>query len=886
MVHASDETGHALAATDVKPFLLDCGYTAALLRSGSTIDGGPGAALVAFSRPPADARTACIAVIEAGAGSPDLVAKYRGLAAPVVFVCGQRGLEWWKQTTSAPVRAAPLVPPDRLAPFFAEHADEFAPDAIYRAKTWGRFDDQHQLGFVDLGLMPVVEQRMGHELEGLIVRNVKRLKSLLGWTTLSDKQGQWLLKSVFWLVSAKILRDKDVKPFANLDPTEVEPLLAAVAGHFSAAPVTVANRRQRDALREIAASVALFSSLRFATTESLAYVYENALISKETRQALGTHSTPSYLVDYVVGRLTPWIADLPTEERNVFEPACGHAAFLVSAMRLLTELLPEEKSIPAQRRNYLRKRIHGCDIDSFALEIARLSLSLTDIPNPDGWDLAATDMFLGTSIADRSRSATILLTNPPFENFSSEERQWYAKRGFIPRYGNKAAETLFSAITTLPAGAVIGVILPRGFLHSKGATAVREYLVDHFELDEICLFPDKVFTFSEMESAALIGRKCDTRPAGRLRYRRVRERDMDAFRTEYRTSFDTVVEQSDFYGKYDLRVPDLQPVWDYCRDMPRFTEVAEIGQGLTFKGRGLPKGTVTFSQQRFSGSVRGFLKFPKGILLHQLPTETWLNLSAEAVLRPRHGTVTGVPQVILNEAPISRGPWRLKSLIDRAGHSVTGRFNVVRPRCSAQTPLEFLWALCNSPIANAYAFCHSGKRHNDAGMLRAMPVPALSTASVSAVCEAARKYLAAVGTGGGTLQASAQPLGAAELLLRMDSEVLKLYALPCELEAQLLNLFMGWQRQGVPCKFERYLPEQFPAELSLADYLSATADWHNVNQLRGELIHKKVERRITTDERRRLDHLQRLADARRSLEARLPIAELEASLRELTFGAS
>ena len=28
-----------------------------------------------------------------------------------------------------------------------------------------------------------------------------------------------------------------------------------------------------------------------------------------------------------------------------------------------------------------------------ALELARLSLTLTDIPNPDGWDLRVEDMF-------------------------------------------------------------------------------------------------------------------------------------------------------------------------------------------------------------------------------------------------------------------------------------------------------------------------------------------------------------------------------------------------------------------------------------------------------------------------------------------------------------
>jgi len=69
-----------------------------------------------------------------------------------------------------------------------------------------------------------------------------------------------------------------------------------------------------------------------------ANVYENTLISKEMRSHLGIHSTPSDLVDYIVWRLAPWIEELALEDRHIFEPPYGHAAFPVSAMRLLKVL--------------------------------------------------------------------------------------------------------------------------------------------------------------------------------------------------------------------------------------------------------------------------------------------------------------------------------------------------------------------------------------------------------------------------------------------------------------------------------------------------------------------------------------------------------------------
>jgi hypothetical protein len=797
-----------------------------------------------------------------------------------VLVCGRTGLEWWRQGEVEPRREAPPVPPNKVPDFFASHADDFAPNAVYRAKTWGRFDHAHQLSFVDLGLMPLVEKDIGKELESLIVRKVRDLKSLLGWDAVSDERGQWLLKSVFWIVSAKILRDKQVAQFSTVDPLDIESLLSTVAHHFGAVRIPISSKQQRTSLAQIAADVNKFSNLKLVTTESLAYVYENALISKSTRQALGTHSTPSFLVDYVVGKLADWIADIPYEQRNVLEPACGHAAFLVSAMRLLTELLPENRAGASQRRGYLRSRIHGIENDAFALEIARLSLSLTDIPNPNGWDLLASDMFLAGELQRKAGTATILLTNPPFENFSSDERAAYRRRNCDVRYINKTAEVLSRVLPELPTNAVLGAVVPQGFLHSKNSTRVRQYLVEHFEFKEICLFPDKVFTFSDSESAVLLGRKNDT-GARKVWYRRVRERGMDAFRKDYRATLDVSVDRSRFRGNFDLRVPDLEPLWKYCEKATPLGALAEVGQGFTFKGKGLSKGEVTFSQHKFPRASQGFLNFPNKIGLHELPPDTWLNLDKDVILRPRHGLTVGVAQLILNEAPTSRGPWRLKALIDEAGHPVTGRFNVVRPRSHRRTPLLFLWALCNSPVANAYAFSHAGKRHNDAGMLRKMPVPALNEARVEAIAKAAADYLAHVNPRDTVLRGRTDANRARDLLLRVDNEMLSLYALPRDLEQQLLRAFDGWARDGVPFAFEGYIPAALADPIRLSEYVAITADWPRTNRQRGTLVQKSVSETITPDEREELIQLQNLARLRRRLEAPLPIAELEKRYSEL-----
>ena len=54
------------------------------------------------------------------------------------------------------------------------------------------------------------------------------------------------------------------------------------------------------------------------------------------------HSTPVWLIDYMLARLRPLIAAMSAAKRRVFEPAVGHGGFLVAALRVLDELMPAE----------------------------------------------------------------------------------------------------------------------------------------------------------------------------------------------------------------------------------------------------------------------------------------------------------------------------------------------------------------------------------------------------------------------------------------------------------------------------------------------------------------------------------------------------------------
>jgi hypothetical protein len=802
-----------LTPGSIKVPLRECGYRPDLLRTDFLFGERQTAPLVAFAHAPADSRSACVAVLSASSSPRAAVEACRSLGAPVAFVCFQDTLQWWKQGATT-AELLENIPANDVERFFKNNLDNFSPEAVYRAKTWGRFQTAYQLSFVDLGLMPLVEEQVGRSLGELIERSVSGLKGRLAWDAITDEQGHWLLQTVFWLVSAKILRDKQVQSFEDLDLNDVDEVFRRVGNHYGAKPLVAGSKKKLDALCESASIIGQFSSLVLTTTEALAYVYENTLISKETRSALGTHSTPSFLVDYVVGNMAEWVEEIPVNERSVFEPSCGHAAFLVSAMRLLTELLPVEKQIPSRRGPYLRSRLHGTDIDPFALELARLSLTLTDIPNPDGWDLKVQDMFLEDPLAVQAKKNTILLANPPFDNFSPDDQKTYRDQKSDVRFLNKSAEMLWRTLPQLPEGGVFGVVLPQTVLHSNNARDLREFLVSECELKEICLFPDRVFSFSDAESAIIVGRRKKLNGKNNVSYHRIRERDLPSFRSDYSILNARTVAQSRFSvdASVSLRLPELEEVWIACAENPRLDDIAELGQGLIYHRKHLPSGSTTYSNERFAGSHRGFVFFDRGLQLHELPKRYWMNMDSSAI---RFAMSTGTPQVLLNYAPASRGPWRLKALVDKEGHPATSNFIWARPT-SSTCSIEVLWALLNSTVANAYAFSHLGKRHNIVGDIRNIPIP--KAKSFAGVERAAIAYLTA---------ASSETTSAHldRLLLHVDSEVLKLYSLPIELEQRLLGLFSDWDRVGVPFTQTRFLPKALEGKIRFPDFLQFEENW-------------------------------------------------------------
>ncbi|MBN1973206.1 MAG: hypothetical protein JW787_06175, partial [Sedimentisphaerales bacterium] len=354
-----------------------CGYKKDLLReSYQYFDGKESktADIVGFSQPTYNSSTACIAAIDKTTLNGNELASYQSLGCPVLLLYNNEGVQLWKND-GASIAFHEEVNSQNVTGFFKKYEEDFSPENIYRAKTIGRVKKKYQLSFADIGgLMGIVEEKEGKYLSELTERIILLLKTNCKGVNEDSIFKKWLFQAAFWLIGAKILRDKQVERFKNLNISNIYDLVERVKRHYNASEsLDISNTIQKNALvkvtREIVEPVSSFSHI---TTESLAYVYENTLVSKETRQVLGTHATPSWLVNYIVWELIDWIEGIPQKDRYVLEPACGHAPFLTAGAKLLS--FPHiYKGKEEDRHKYLREHLIGIDKDSFAEEIARLA---------------------------------------------------------------------------------------------------------------------------------------------------------------------------------------------------------------------------------------------------------------------------------------------------------------------------------------------------------------------------------------------------------------------------------------------------------------------------------------------------------------------------------
>ncbi len=222
--------------------------------------------------------------------------------------------------------------------------------------------------------------------------------------------------------------------------------------------------------------------------------------SPATRKARGAFFTPEPITRFI----TEWA--IRDASDRVLEPSAGDAAFLVQAVKRLSQLGAARGAFPT------RPEVTGVEIHADSASIAKERIRAA------GGDpiITVSDFFL----VDPDPAYTAVIGNPPYiryQDFTGDSRarsRAAALRAGVPLSGlasSWAAFTIHSALFIKPGGR-LGLVLPAELLSVNYASVVRRFLFSRFRQVDLVLFDERVFPEAETEVVLLLAEGFDEGP--------------------------------------------------------------------------------------------------------------------------------------------------------------------------------------------------------------------------------------------------------------------------------------------------------------------------------------------------------------------------------------
>lgn len=738
----------------------------------------------AFWDGPASYRTAALGVVRTAVNETarETVEATRSLGAPFLVVIEGDEASMWTYTASGATQLG-STHASEWQTLLADRA-KFGPGPIRQLKALQVREDAPSTALLfDPRTLYAIQANTQLALDDMLTQFLSHFDGEKVATGQLSLQAHYevLFPLVFRLLAGKILIDREDRRVASVDVDDPRQVVAIVESLYSLPAQRLKWTKTRVA-QLAAAWLALREGLyvRNVAADDLAFVYENTLITPETRKAFGTHSTPYSAADYVIRSLR-----LPegnaAAQLHVYEPFAGACVFLTAALRRFKELFPQSWSV-AKVHEHLVSHFVASEVDPFACEIARLALILADYPNHNGWRITREDLFEPDRLAERVSQCDVLLCNPPFEDFEEPLSGFSVHKPVV----------LLDAIVKTPPS-FVGVVMPSGFSSHK---VYREHIRRICEIYgdvEVMQLPEGVFRHASIGAEILIAqcrrdedaRRVDARYETTLRKSVVRRADWPRFTQTLQTSSSDMVQVDPRKSPGLVALRPLRRVWDYLAESPVLGSVAEMHRGLEW----------TTDQSEASrpkaapGFRRGLHRSGESLAQFEVKQPVYLDVRASSLRGGASHYPWASPKIICNAARTSRGPWRLAATVDTEGLIASQQFFGIWVRESIE-PAPSLFELCailNSPVANAFSYAHDEERRFRVEIMQKIPLPQgrISREVENLIGE----YVSACEGDDGPLFSS-RPKSAQDLLMEIDALVLRAYDLPPRLERELLR-FMG-----------------------------------------------------------------------------------------------
>jgi hypothetical protein len=357
-------------------------------------------AAAAFGQTPVAYDSALIGIACAnGVREQALVNQYRALGAPVILEIDTHEIREWSVSVNRDAhRLIDRYPIGQIRQLLTNRASEWKPESFLRAKNIGDFRWSRQLELFS-GLVPELEEQIRDKLDPLLRETLSATKQAYREETGRAPDESKLFKVVFWLLTAKVFRDRRVPAFASLgNAPSADQLLEAVAKHYRSEVPSVLTKNAR----QVAASH-IWADLDFRnlSVEVLSHIWSTTLIDPHTTRRLGIHRTSRSIVRYIVEKI-PFEAS-GDDELIILEPCAGSAVFLIGVMNVLRQKW--FGVAPEARHEYFTNHLAAIERDPFGVEISTLALTLADFPNPNGWNVRHDDVFRPGALEDQLKCA-------------------------------------------------------------------------------------------------------------------------------------------------------------------------------------------------------------------------------------------------------------------------------------------------------------------------------------------------------------------------------------------------------------------------------------------------------------------------------------------------
>lgn len=264
---------------------------------------------------------------------------------------------------------------------------------------------------------------------------------------------------------------------------------------------------------------------------------------REARRKRGVYYTPRFIVDYIVRHtVEELIYEDPSrlDDIRIADIACGSGSFLIRAYDVLLDL--KGSTIGQQERlDILRRSIYGIDLDSHAIDVARLNLLIRALADPILLPMLQDNLvvrnslihgpadelrpFFGNDWGEKKRldfaqtfpavakegGFDVIIGNPPYVEIQTQDRREadYIKAHYSVS-GNFDIYLPFieRALQLVRPGGRVGYIVPHKFMTNQYGQKLRTLLSDMGAVEEIVHFGDQqVFEGVTTYTSVLILRK-------------------------------------------------------------------------------------------------------------------------------------------------------------------------------------------------------------------------------------------------------------------------------------------------------------------------------------------------------------------------------------------